>query len=67
MARSGSVLGTSFDPKHIPDKIVSDGWELSGDYVRVAQTIRVEDLIDRYLEKFKVYFRWTSYHVNIET
>ena len=48
MARSGSVLGTSFDPKHVPSKIVSDSWELSGDYVRVAQTIHVEDAIDRY-------------------
>ena len=48
VARAGSVLGAEFDPKHIPDRIVSDGWELSGDYARVAQTIHVEDMIDRY-------------------
>ncbi|MBO4509722.1 MAG: prolyl oligopeptidase family serine peptidase, partial [Lachnospiraceae bacterium] len=47
-AREGSVLGQQFDPKHIPQKIVSDGWELSGDYIRVAQTIHVEDEIARY-------------------
>ena len=48
MARLGNVLGTSFDPKHIPDRIICDSWELSGDYVRVAQTIHVEDMIERY-------------------
>ena len=47
-AREGSVLGTGFDPKHIPDKLASDWWELSGDYLRVAQTIHVEDEIERY-------------------
>ena len=47
-ARRGSMLGTTFDPQHIPEKIVSDTWELSGDYVRVAQTIHVEDEIVRY-------------------
>ena len=47
-AREGSLLGKSFDPKHIPSKLVSDWWELSGDYVRVAQTIHVEDEIARY-------------------
>ena len=48
VAREGSILGTSFDPKHIPEKINSGDWELSGDYIRVAQTIHVEDEIDRY-------------------
>ena len=51
-ARRGSILGTQFDPKHIPDVIkCADpeyGWELSGDYIRVAQTIHVEDEIERY-------------------
>ena len=47
-ARRGSLLGSNFDPKHIPEKIASDCWELSGDYVRVAQTIHVEDEIARY-------------------
>ena len=47
-ARRGSILGVTFDPKHIPEKIASDSWELSGDYIRVAQTIHVEDEIARY-------------------
>ncbi|RKM59210.1 alpha/beta fold hydrolase [Butyrivibrio sp. CB08] len=50
IARAGSILGSSFDPQHIPDSIPSadGGWEISGDYVRVAQTIHVEDEIERY-------------------
>ena len=48
-ARRGSVLGVSFDPDRIPEEIRSpDGWVLDGNYVRVAQMIRVEDAIDRY-------------------
>lgn len=47
-ARKGEVLGTVFDPVHIPEKITSPDWELSGDYIRVAQTIHVEDEIKRY-------------------
>ena len=47
-ARKGSMLGSAFDPRHIPEKISSDWWELSGDYARVAQTIHVEDEIARY-------------------
>lgn len=47
-ARRGSMLGTNFDPKHIPEKITSPNWELLGDYARVAQTIHVEDEIARY-------------------
>ncbi len=47
-ARKGTILGADFDPKHIPEKVTFDDWELSGDYIRVAQTIHVEDEIDRY-------------------
>ncbi len=47
-ARTGNVLGVTFDPVHIPDHLVFDDRELSGDYVRVAQTIHVEDEIARY-------------------
>ena len=48
-ARKGELLGKTFDPEHIPDVLISwDGRELSGNYVRVAQTIRVEDAIARY-------------------
>jgi len=47
-AREGNLLGMDFDPKHIPETL--HGWdlELDGDYVRVAQTIHVEDEIVRY-------------------
>jgi hypothetical protein len=48
MSREGSLLGEEFDPEHIPEKIVADNWELSGDYIRVAQTIHVEDEIERF-------------------
>ena len=50
ICRAGMVLGTSFDPKHIPEYAVSDegGWRITGDYIRVAQTIHVEDEIDRF-------------------
>jgi len=48
-ARNGELLGTHFDPDHVPDEIPAwDKGPLSGNYVRVAQTIRVEDAIDRY-------------------
>ncbi|MBE5843872.1 MAG: alpha/beta hydrolase [Butyrivibrio sp.] len=48
VARKGSILGADFDPKHIPETVGSGDWEISGDYVRVAQTIHVEDEIERY-------------------
>ena len=48
-ARNGSLLGQTFDPVHIPATLVSwDGRELDGNYIRVAQTIHIEDEIDRY-------------------
>ena len=48
-ARRGSILGKAFDPKHIPEVIDTlEGLELSGNYVRVAQTIYPEDEIARY-------------------
>lgn len=47
-AREGNLLGMNFDPKHIPDTLENWGVVLSGDYVRVAQTIHVEDEIERY-------------------
>ena len=49
MARKGELLGIKFDPEHVPDMLSTwDGKSLKGNYVRVAQTIRVEDAIDRY-------------------
>ena len=49
-AREGLLLGCRFDPNHIPEVIVSSerGWELNGNYIRVAQTIRVEEAIRKY-------------------
>ncbi|MBR0408913.1 MAG: alpha/beta fold hydrolase [Clostridia bacterium] len=48
-ARKGTLLGLSFAPDHIPDTLPAWGGRvLSGNYVRIAQTIRVEDAIDRY-------------------
>lgn len=47
-ARQGILLGTSFDPQNIPEVLKSWDLELSGDYIRVAQTIHVEDEIARY-------------------
>ena len=48
-ARTGEFLGTKIDPVNIPDEFYQDGVnQLSGNYVRVAQTIHVEDEIDRY-------------------
>ena len=48
-ARDGNMLGYRFDPAYIPDEIqVIKGLTLNGDYIRVAQTIHVEDAIDRF-------------------
>lgn len=49
MTREGSVLGQQFDPAHIPDSVtVIKGLTLDGNYIRVAQAIRVEDAVDRF-------------------
>ena len=47
-ARQGMLLGMPFDPKHIPDEIVTPMLTLGGNYARVAQTIHPEDEIARY-------------------
>ena len=48
-AREGSLLGQRIDPDHIPDSFpVIKGLTLDGNYVRVAQTIRVEDAADQF-------------------
>ncbi len=48
IARKGVLFDIKIDARHIPEKIVTEEWELSGDYIRVAQTIHVEDEIERY-------------------
>ena len=48
-AREGNLLGYSFDPRRIPETVPTiKGLELSGNYIRVAQTIHAEDAEDRY-------------------
>ena len=48
-ARKGTLLGQDFDSDHIPDVLPAWGDRgLKGNYVRVAQTIHVEEAIDRF-------------------
>lgn len=48
-AREGCLLGARFDPDRIPDSFpVIKGLELDGEYLRVAQTIRPEEAMDRF-------------------
>ena len=47
-ARQGTLLGQGFDPEHIPDMLEAGPLRLNGNYIRVAQTIHVEDEIKRY-------------------
>lgn len=48
-ARAGELLGRRFDPEHIPDTIPSwDGNDLGGNYVRVAQTIHVDEAVAKF-------------------
>ncbi len=48
-ARKGTLLGMCFDPDRIPDELpVKDALTLGGNYIRVAQTIHVEEAIARY-------------------
>ena len=51
-ARSGDLLGFSFDPENLPEIVTRPDWydgrRLNGNYVRVAQTLHVEEAIRRY-------------------
>ena len=48
-ARKGELMGSKFDPNRIPEELYSlEGWTLSGNYIRAAQMIHVEDAISRY-------------------
>ena len=48
-AREGNLLGYHIDPEQIPDSLPTiKNLELDGNYIRVAQTVRVEDAVDRY-------------------
>ena len=49
LARSGELLGLHFDPDRIPEELpVGEDRVLGGNYARVAQTIHVEEAIDRF-------------------
>jgi hypothetical protein len=49
MARKGDFLGIKFDPELIPEELITDkGLSLSGNYLRAARMIHVEDAISRY-------------------
>ncbi len=48
-ARKGVFLGHTFDPEHIPDRLVMDEENvLNGNYLRVAQMVYAEPAIDAY-------------------
>lgn len=48
-AKEGELLGQPFDPVNIPDELISwDGLALSGNYIRVAQTIDLDGAIAKY-------------------
>ena len=48
-ARKGELLGTTFDPDRVPEELsVWDKCTLGSNYIRVAQTIHVEEAVDRY-------------------
>ena len=47
-ARKGKVLNTTFDQNHIPDTLLFDNEAISGNYFRTAQTIHIEDALEKY-------------------
>jgi len=49
-ARRGMILGMPFDPERIPEEYYLERKDLTlgGNYARVAQTIHVEEAMDRY-------------------
>ena len=48
-ARDGELFGQKFDPNQITEEYISpEGWVLSGNYIRTAQLIHVEDAIARF-------------------
>ncbi len=48
-ARKGCLLGQPFDPENVPEELVNwDNRTLSGNYIRVAQTLHIEDALAKY-------------------
>ena len=47
-ARKGNLLGQPFDPEHIPDMVEWGDRHLSGNYLRTAQLLDVDEAIRKY-------------------
>ena len=48
-ARDGCLLGFHFDPLRVPDEVeIASGVMLGGNYIRTAQTLHVEEAMDRF-------------------
>ena len=47
-ARKGNVLGAVFDPVHVPDEVERGPLKLSGNYIRAAQMLHVDEAIQKY-------------------
>lgn len=47
-ARVGNVLGAEFDPLHVPDEVRRGPLTLSGNYIRAAQMLHVDEAIAKY-------------------
>lgn len=46
--KSGHILGTTFDPDHIPEYLNGDWWELSGHYIRTIRFLPIKETIAAY-------------------
>ncbi len=47
-AKEGNMLGSVFDPLHIPEELEVSGRKLSGNYIRAAQMLDIGGAIDRF-------------------
>ena len=47
-ARKGNLLGQPFDPEHVPDMLEWGDRHLSGNYIRTAQLLDVDEAIRKY-------------------
>ena len=47
-ARKGNLLGQPFDPEHVPDMVEWGDRHLSGNYLRTAQLLDVDEAIRKY-------------------
>ena len=47
-AKRGDLLGVSFDPEHLPEKIFMGEYTLNGDYLPAAQLLHPEEMMRKY-------------------